>query len=116
MAIRFDIPLAPEQRMAGIIDGLARAQDPAQPATPTSYFTHALHSLIDLESSRNAGMIASPDITTRFRENISTALVEQSANFEAFYYDTYNAALNAANGELYKACMAPLYGTLVPVP
>nr|CTQ90523.1 hypothetical protein [Kibdelosporangium sp. MJ126-NF4] len=105
MAIRFDVPVDPHLQMTGIVDGLTRAGDPDQPAPASSYFSHALYGLIGLESSKSAGMVASPESTSRFRETVSDLLVEQAGNFQAFCWDTYNFALNGANGEWYKACL-----------
>lgn len=105
MARLFDVPVDPDREIAAILDRLARAKDPTQPAPASSYFANALYGLIALESTKGAGIVASPENTSRFREAMSAALVEQERNFVAFCGDTYDAALNSANGEWYEACL-----------
>jgi len=103
--MRFDVPLDPDLEMAGILDGLARAKDPDQPAPASSYFSRALYGLIGLEASKSTGVVASPESTSRFRDAVSASLVDQVGHFRAFCWDTYNSALNAANGEWYEASL-----------
>ena len=105
MTMRFDVPLDPDLEMAGILDGLARAKDPDQPAPASSYFSRALYGLIGLEASKSTGVVASPESTSRFRDAVSASLVDQVGHFRAFCWDTYNSALNAAGGEWYEACL-----------
>lgn len=94
MARLFGVPVNPDPgdgRDPGST-GPREGPGPARPRPRASLrFANALFGLIALESTKSAGIVASPENTNRFREATSAALVEQERNFEVFGWDTYNA-------------------------
>ena len=105
MTVRPDDLVDPQQGMADIVDRLADAKDLAEPASASACFSRALYGLIGLEGSKSAGLVAPPEATNRFRDAVSTALVDQTEHLQEFYSDTFVFALNSANGEWYEACL-----------
>lgn len=103
MTIDFDAPMDPLQEMANIVIGFVYAKDPDQPVS--GYFTYSLYGLIGLTVSRQAGRTAPTESVSRFRKAVANALVEQVGAFRAFVGMTYDSALNAANGDWYRASL-----------